>query len=506
MGGGEETRPGTGAAVRGGEIRGIGRHAVVYGAGIAISKLAGFLMLPIYTRLLTPADYGVLELLSMTIDLLGTIAGVGLASSVFKFYADHDPGRDRNEVVSTAALAVTAIAALTALAGMVGSGGLAGLLLDTGEGPLYFRIFFLIYLANTAETIPLLYMRAVQRSGLFVLATSAKLLLMLTANIYFVVVLRMGVLGVLAGNLLATTISAAALSAYLFREVGFAFSPTKLRAMARFGYPLMLVYVGNFALVFSDRYFLNHFHGARDVGLYSLAYKFAFVLSAFAATPFQMVWAPQRFMIAKRPDAPAVFRRVFLYLNVVLGIVALGIALFARDVIAVMADPAFQPAYHVVPLLVVAQIIHHWAGYANLGFFLRERTGDFARSSFVGAAAVLVLNLLLIPRWGVQGAAWATLGGYAARFVAVYIAAQKHYPIDYGWGEVARFYAVLGVAFGVRARLGELPLVASVGTSALLAVAAVIVAYRVVLNPEEQARIRRTIPWPRRLVSREASG
>ena len=81
-----------------GKTKSLGKQSAIYGAGIVLGKLASFIMLPVYTRYLTPADYGVLELLSMTIDVIGMIAGIGIGSAVFKFYADEADEAGKREV------------------------------------------------------------------------------------------------------------------------------------------------------------------------------------------------------------------------------------------------------------------------------------------------------------------------------------------------------------------------------------------------------------------------
>lgn len=486
------------------EIKRLGRHTLVYGAGVVISKLASFLMLPVYTRFLTPADYGTLELLSMTIDVIGTLVGLGLAAGVFKFYEDYDDAPNRNEVISTATISVVGIALVTSLTGLIFAPELTRLILEEQGQPILFRLFFLIYLAQACEAVPLLLIRAQQRSVLFVSFSVVRLVFQLTLNILFVVGFRMGVLGVLYGNLISSGTLAVILLGYLFRQVGLGFSREKFVAMVRFGYPMTFVSLGNFVLVFSDRYFLNYFTGTAAVGIYSLAYKFAFVLSTFAFGPFQLVWAPQRFAIAKRPDAAEIYTRVFLYLNLAMAGMALVISLSVRDLLRVMADPAFYPAHQVVPVVLAAQILMQWTAFSNLGFFLRNRTGQFALASLVGVAAVTALNALLIPRFGVHGAAWATLAAYAIRFLTVYALAHRHYPIHYDWPVVARLYAVAAAALVVRSGLGELPLVSSLVAGSALLILAGAGAYRFVLGVEDRGRVRRFIARPRAALSLDA--
>lgn len=472
------------------ELRSLGKHSLVYGTGVMISKLAGFVMLPIYTRFLTPADYGVMELLSMTVEVIGTVAGIGLASNVMKFYAEYEDPAEKQETLSTAAIAILTLAAVTTIFGLLASTHLSEVVLKQDGRPLYFQIFFLIYLLTTAEALPLLLLRILNRSALFVALSTAKLLVMLILNIYFVVHLRMGVVGVLASNLAATAVSSTVLTIFLFRHSGLRFSWMKLKEMVIFSYPIMFVFLGNFVLVFSDRYFLSHFAGNSQVGIYSLAYKFAFILSAFAFTPFNMVWAPQRFRIARQGNAAEVFSRVFVYLNLALGGVAMLIALFIRDFLAVMADPVFLPAYRLVPVLLLAQVVHHWTMYANLGYFITNRTHHFAYASYVGVVAVLLFNILLIPYFGIWGAACATLFAYGMRFVAVNHFSQRHYRIDYRWTLIGRMYLIFGGVIGVRFLLPSAPLAVSLAESVLLLAGATAVTYLTVISHTERVQLR----------------
>jgi O-antigen/teichoic acid export membrane protein len=473
-----------------GQIKTMGRHTMVYGAGVVLGKLASFIMLPVYTRFLTPADYGVLELLAMTIEVIGTVAGVGLASSVFKFYSDAASTKEKNTVIGTAAVSAVGLAAVATVLGLIASPLLSRLVIGEQGDPRYFQIFFLIYFLQNFEYVPLMLMRAQNRSRLFVSLNVAKLVVMLGLNIYFVVHLRMGVMGVLTSNLITSTLLATGLTAYLLRNVGLRFSRQRFLAMARFGNPMILWSLGTFVLVFADRFFLNHYTDTATVGIYSLAYKFAFILSAFAYRPFRMVWEPQRFEIAKRPDAREVYARVFLYMNVVVGMMALVISLFVRDLLTVMAAPAFFPAHTLVPVLLASQILFVWVNYCNLALFVKSKTPVMAVIAVVGVVATLALNFLLIPRYGMYGAALATLLAYGLRFLLILRNGQRHYHVSYGWGAIARLYGVLGAAVTLRLLVHPGGLLPSLAWSTVLLLGAVVLVYHQILGPGERAVVR----------------
>lgn len=488
-------------------LRKMGRHTLVYTAGIIIGKIASFVMLPVYTRYLTPADYGVLELLGMTIDVIGMITGIGLVAGVFKFYSAEKDAAEKNEFISTAAASVVGLAAVTSLVGSALAPELSKLIFGADANPFYLRLYFLLYFLQNFEYVPLLLIRAENRSVLFVTVNAVKLVAMLSLNILFVVYLRMGIEGVLASGIITSAAMTVGLTFYLIRRVGSGFSIDKFRRMLRFGSPMVLWSVGTFILVFSDRFFLNHYTDTSSVGIYSLAYKFAFLLSVLAVVPFQSVWDVQRFEVAKRPDALAIYARVFLYLNVMLGGVGVLLSLFVRDFLTIMSDPSFLPAYRFVPLLVAAQIVFTWSAYWNLGLYISGNTRPMAIGAVILVPVALILNYVLISRFGIYGAAWATLAAYGFRFWWVYYFAQRNYRIPYQWIELTRLYGILGVAVALRFVYRPDHLVISVAWGLSLLLTTMVLVYKLVLSDTDRASLKALIAGysPRVLGGRAGS-
>ncbi len=472
------------------ELRKVGRHTLVYGVGVVASKLVSFIMLPVYTRYLTTTDYGVLELLSTTIDVIGMIGGIGLAGGVFKHYAEADSDPERRRLISTVMIGTIGLSFLITAAGVLASPRLTDLLFGQAQTALYFRLFFVIYFFQTVGTIGLLLVQAQERSELFVGLNVAKLLATLALTIWLVVGFHWGIKGILLANLAVTAVFTVYLAVYTFRYSGFSFSWPNFTRLSRFGGPVAVWMIGSFILTFSDRYFLNHYSGSAAVGVYSLAYKFSFLLSAFAVAPFSQIWEPRRFSIARRSDASEIYRRMFTYLNLALFGGSILIILFIKIVLTLLVTPDFLPAYKVVPLLLVTTIVQQWTAYCNLGLYLKNATHLYAWSALIGVVAALALNALLIPRFGMFGAAWATVGAYAIRFVPVYIFAQSKYHVDYAWAKVAE----LGVIGALTLTLGHfanaLPIALSVGANLAILFSVGALVYVRLLDVDERAFVR----------------
>ncbi|MEQ1855829.1 MAG: oligosaccharide flippase family protein [Longimicrobiales bacterium] len=467
----------------------LGRQTPIYVLGILANRLAGFLMLPIYTSYLRPADYGVLELLTLTVEAIGIMGAVGLSAGVMKFHAAYESAQDKREVISTSALGIIGLMTIVAGAGVAASGPLSAVILGEAGSPTLFRIFFVIYLLQQAEIVPLLLLRVQGRAVAFVVVNLTKLALMLVMNVWFVVYEGLGVLGVLVSNLIASSLFSVGLMAYLLISSGRAFSGPKFREMLRFGRPMMFWFLGSFVMVSSDRFFLNHFAGPYEVGLYSLAYRFMAILPALTFVPFYQAWDPQRFGLAGEKGVAETFTRAFTYLNIAIAGVALGICVFTEDVIRVMATPEFYAAHQVVPLLIASQILWSLVGFVNLGLLLRDRTDILGRLAVVTVLVILGLDLALIPRFGIIGAATATLITYALRFALVLRASQQHYRIDYDWQRVFSVYAIAVVVVVVDVLLPSLPVAISMVVGLALISVALLAAWAIVLNHRERAYI-----------------
>jgi len=337
------------------ELKNLGKHTIIYGVGMLLGKIVSFIMLPIYTRYLTPADYGVLELLTITTDVISIIVGIGLAATVMRFYAKYDSQEEKNKVVSTALILISVPSLAMNLACVLLSDKFSVLVFGSADYTFYFQLSFILIFLQVGLEIPFVLIRLKDNSLLFVLANASKLIMQLSLNIYFVVILNAGVAGVLYSSLIASLLISSFLIFYTVRSVGCAFSFQRSVEMLRFSYPLIFWSLGSFILTFSDRYFLNIYSDLRTVGIYSLAYKFGFLLVALVA-PFSLIWEPKRFEIAKQFDGFLIYKKVFMYLNIVLFIISLLISVFIKDILMLMSDPSFWEAYRLVPIILIAYI------------------------------------------------------------------------------------------------------------------------------------------------------
>ena len=422
----------------------IGRHSLVYGVGVLLGKVVAFILLPVYTRYLTPGDYGVLQLVVMTTEIVSIGAGTWLARGIFHFYHKADTEEERRAVISTALLILMGSFALGAMVMFFAAPALAELVFGTnGDHVLTLRLSGFALGVEGLFTVPVAYLRVGNRSVKFVTVQAVKLVLQVILNIVFIIPLGMGVNGVILSLLIATTLVGSWLTASLIRQNGISFSSGTARDLIRFGFPLFGVQIASFLLTFADGYFLSKAGDTAQVGIYRLAYQFGMLPITLAYVPFALMWDPARFAIARRPDRDQVYERVFIFLNVMIATMGVVVALFTTDFLRIVAAPAFHGASKIVPVLLIAYVIGSWSSYMNLGILIKERTGWMTVASWTAALVALVGYLVLIPRYLAWGAAITTVVSFMVRNVIVYVIAQRLWPIAYRWAPVWR---LLGTA------------------------------------------------------------
>jgi O-antigen/teichoic acid export membrane protein len=409
------------------EGRSIWKHSSTYGLGSIVNRGAGLILLPVYTHVLTPAEFGLNALVVLSTEVVAVPLGMGLGHALIRFYVDARDDSERNSVAATAFLSFCALAGLFALLSYSAAYAACMVLFGNAEHRTLFALGFLALIFTALFNMELQYIRAQKNSRLYLALSAAKAALFILFNLYLVVILRLGVIGIVLGTL----ISSAALSLFILvdilRRTGLRFSTHRLSAMARFGLPTVPAVLLDTALSATDRYFLNLFLSPAAVGKYALAERLAAMLRWFVTSPFGQIWVVRRLETLGNNDLKesATFDRIFLGFHAVLVTVALGMVLFAPEIVQVVATAKYGETALVMPLLVLSQILFATQMHFEIGIYHAKRTEYLPVSSAVALAASIALNLMLTPLLGLLGAALASLGAMLLRLIVVWLFSMR---------------------------------------------------------------------------------
>jgi O-antigen/teichoic acid export membrane protein len=417
------------------------RHTLVYGSGYVTMAAVSLVLVPVYTHHFSPSEFGLLALMLVLYGLMKQVYDLGFMNSVARFFFD-----EREEARGESSLhqmRSTSLGFLAVYGGLltVGLWVLADqwsdLLTGSRDHAELVRIVAITLYAEALAIVPLTLIRMQERSGVYVLITSARFVATLALSVVFVAQLDWGVRGALLGN----AIPAAGVLVLLLPDYRLATKAAPslglLREMLAFGLPFFPVLAAAWLIEASDRYLLELLTGRDEVGWYSLAGRVAQAMQ-IAVAAFAMAWTPIRYRIYEGAGAPGIYRRLTSQYAIVASVLTVAIAAFAHEIIAIISPPSFDPAASVVPVLVAAYALYGLYLMMVTGMGVSKRTRPMAWVAGVAAAVNIGLNLLLIPRWGMHAAAATTVLANAMMVAGAWYYSQRAYPIPYDWDRMAR--------------------------------------------------------------------
>lgn len=423
------------------------KHFLVYGFGVFLMNFLPALMIPIYTHRVTPSVYGVLELLSRSQEIILLILSFGLRSALLTFYqmGKEMAGRQQR-IYSTALQFLSSFGVAAILLLILGSRLWSSLLFGTRE---YASAVVLILAGTYFEMVfqmAVLYLQSQLRSVLYVTVFTTRLILAIVLNLIFVYWWRWGLMGILWATLIHTAVYAIGTLIYVLRRTKFHFDRQLLGEMLRFGAPLVVSAIASFMLNNGDRYFLNIYCSQADVGIYGLGYKIGMLSMTLVLMPFMKIWSVTMVDISRKPEGPEEFGKIATYLIAACAFSTLGFSLLSPYLVRFFSERSYWEAYRVVPIVGAAYILYSWTVVMDASFYVKKQTVYKIYSMGIAGGSVMLLYWLLIPRFGMTGAAWATLGGYAIFAIATAFYAQRVYLIRYELGRLSVLFAV-GVLF-----------------------------------------------------------
>ena len=417
----------------------------VYGLANLGIRALNFLLLPLYTRFLSPADYGVIALAETLAAVFAAIIGLGFDASIQRLYFQHvddEAGVFAGYVGSALKFALAVQGIFIALVLTFGP-WLQRVFVPGSSVP--YRYFALAMVTATAMLFfnyRLVLYQAEHRPWAYAVLAVLSFALTAALCVSLVVFARRGVMGMLAGKLIAALFCLAValfLARPAFRTT---FRWTYARQTLAVGLPLVPHLLMALGLVTADRFILAHYRDLREVGLYAVAYTLGMIMSLITMS-LNQAWAPLYYEVASRGEEA---RQVLgqLCSGLIIGLTAIACfgALIAQDFVARFLDHRYAAAGRVVPWIIGAYLAHSLFSMFGIACMQARRTTLIMAASFVALAANTVLNFALIPHWGMYGAAYATLVAYVIEAVVMYVMAQRAYPLRY---DLPRTFAAVAV-------------------------------------------------------------
>ena len=421
---------------------------LIYGLSRYLSALAGLLLVPLYTRMLPPAEYGAVDLLNTMSVTLAVFAILGGDSALALYYYEAKTPEDRIATASTG-FALRAVLALGVMALAIAAAPAINDALF--HGTRYANLLLVVLLAFPFQVLLgfcLDYLRLRLEPIRYMVLNVGSVLLSTGLGITLVVVLDMGAKGLVLATTSATVITAFAALWMVRSGLGRVFSREMSRNLLKFGLPLVPASFATWLITYSDRYFISHFLSLSQIGVYAVGLKIASVM-ALATSSFQLAWGPFAFSIKDEPDARQTYARILTYYVAVAMGLALVLGSFGAEILYVLAARSYSSAGPVISLLVLVPVLIGAYYIFSVGVNLMAKTALISFTTGLAALVSVSLNALLIPRFGIMGAGLSAVASNIVSAMALLVLAQRIYPIPFEKFRVGTlwFLGVGGLAF-----------------------------------------------------------
>lgn len=420
----------------------------IYTVGNIIPKLVGFVLLPIYTRYLTPSDYGVVNSMEVMSGLLLVLFTLALDRGIYRLYHDYKDEAAKETFVGTISISLFVVSSLLVVL-MFLFKDYVQLIFKSIEFYPYFSITIITAYLGVFSLVPRALLQIKNMPYQYVGLSVLQLLIGSGLALWFIVERQEGALGMLKSILYTNFIVTPVYLYILSKNMRLKFDKTILVDSLKFSLPMAPSILSAWVLNLSDRIFIERFFSTDDVGIYSLGYKIAGLVLIFVSA-FQAAYTPYFYRIANEENQDYAREKLSScntnYILALMVIIFLP-AFFSDEIVALIASARYQKAASIIPLISLSYFFVGLNSLVNLQVYQVKKTKAVMLMIISSALFNIMLNFILIPWLGIYGAAYSIIITQMLYFVINYLYSMKCYHIAYHWLEISVLFAVLIAIF-----------------------------------------------------------
>ena len=408
---------------------------LIYTVPAIFSRSISFLLLPIYTRILSTSDYGLFDLIMIFGGLVNLTIPLEITQGIARFYADEKDDLKQKQLTASAFLFTVFCYCLFAVVCLLFSSSFSTLLFKENNQEAIFRIgiFYvcvngLIYFIQNQLRWEL---RSKQHSILSVFIS----LFTAIGSVLLGYFLNWKLAGVILGTALANLLGLFYGVSSLRKSLNARINLNLLAQMLKFSAPLVPAGITVFISTYIDRIMINYFLSLNEVGIYSLGFRMASAVGLIMLG-FQKALTPLIYSHYSEDDTPRQLAFIFRYFTAVSLLFFLAMAIFSKEILWLVTEPDYYPAASVIVFLVPAILFSNMYIFAP-GISIAKKSYLIFYINLFGAVINVLLNWFFIPEFGFIGAAIATLMGHVCVFFAYVLWSQRFYRIPYDWSVIA---------------------------------------------------------------------
>lgn len=418
------------------------RQVSLYGIFTIMRRGLNVALTPVYTHYMSPGDYGILEILNIGAWLASIIGACKVDAAFYRYYVAERTEEGRSKILGAS---ITLTLALSTVIVLVGIGAMPWLVTAEAQHRTIPLLDFYLIAAATwldlATLVPLAYCRVTDRVAFVGITSLIQAFVSCGVSVVGLIHFGLGYRGLLLGQLAGAGCAAIA-CVVILRGATIRWTLARASVLLRYGLPMVPGAFFMYVIGSADRFSLARFADFAEVGVYAVAAKFALGVNLVIMGPFGEMWSANQYRLHAAGDTRLYQRTAVLYLAVLFQF-TLGVAYFSYDFVLYAFGPAYYRAVSLVPVLVFGVGLWGLVPTLDLGSLVVPGK-TWIRSAATGAAAAVnvTMNLLLVPRIGALGAAFASVGGFL--FLGL-VTGVLSYPLVRMRPPLGRIFLMLGV-------------------------------------------------------------
>lgn len=440
------------------EVKTLTKQSLAYSLGDLINNIINFLLFPVYIKILTPDEYGILLIVTLFGTLLMMLLRLGFNDAFMRLYFDYADEKDRRKLLGSTYYGLLIVNVTFFIPLYIFIEKIAWIFLYdphiTPEQKGYmlscytslFTVTLITCFVRSFLNVPFTLLQTEGRAKTFALISILRFASNMILKFVFVAVLRWNIHGIVIVDLITALFFTTAFLPIVWRKISFKPDFGKLKELIAFGLPKVPHNLAHHLLNQSDRYILSQFKNLAAVGIYGVGYNIGNAIKFFTYA-FNMAWNPYSYKIHKEKDAPVRIARLSTYHLTFELLIVVIISCFTRELFelidaVLVINPKWFEALPVVPLIAFAFVFQAAYFLTNIGLSIGKKTKYYPLITGISLVISVTVNLFLIPKWGAYGAGTTAIIAYAAMAGLALIFGQRFYKIPWEWKRIAIIFTV----------------------------------------------------------------
>ncbi len=423
------------------KLKELTKDTAIYGISTMLGRFIGFLLVPFYTNVLSTSEFGIQSNIYAYIAFINVIFIYGIDAAYMK-YASLAENSEHKKVFSTSYSFLVFTTIIFSLILFIFRNQISAIMEIPEQ---YLKIYYyliLIIAFDAIAIVPFSKLRLERKAIKYAVIKLLNILINLSLNLILILKYKLGIEAIFISNLVATLFSFLALQSEVLKNFSFYFDKELLKKILKFGIPYLPAALAATIVNVVDRPVVLALTNESTLGIYQANYKLGVFMMLFVSM-FQFAWQPFFLNNAKEKNAKEIFSKVFTLFLLASSIIWIVLTLFVDDFARIefyknksIIGKEFLSGLPIVPLVLLGYLFNGVYYVFQAGIYIEEKTKYFPIVTFAGAIVNVIVNILLIPIFGIMGAAFATFAAYFVMAVSLYFFSQKFYPINYEFKKV----------------------------------------------------------------------